>query len=428
MNKKLVIQFVFGFFAVLATVGVIFAQENPEEVAKKYNVTFPISELGNCADFASCRTYCDDPVNSEACVSYAEKKGFYKQSEMETRREEMLQNAKGELGCTSEETCREICHQEENFDKCSSFAQKYGLPGGQTNNQGKPEVIQKAKEILGCDSEISCRAVCEQEANRDKCSQFAKQTGLRGGEQRVGPGGCNSEETCKAFCSDPNKFNECSKFGGPPGQGQGQQQQGFHGPGGCTSEESCRTYCETNPNECRQIGGRQNIQDGQQGERPSGMPNENRDTFCKEHPEQCKFNGNNRQEGQRPSDDFCKTNPERCNPNGQQGNFDPKNMNQNPEEFCKTNPEKCNNIQNMNRQGEFNRPPEGSGQFNGQPPMDEKQGEYRPPENMQPPAGEYGERPPEGTGSEGIPQTQQVQGEYTERSLIQKIFDFFLLR
>ncbi len=380
MNKKLLIQFVFSIFAILVTVGVIFAQENPEEAAKKYNVTFPIAELGNCADFASCRTYCDDPVNSEACVSYAEKKGFYKQSEMEKLRQELLQNAKQELGCTSESTCRELCHVQENFDKCSSFAQKHGLPGGQTQNPGKPEVIQKAKEILGCDSESSCRAVCEQEANREKCSQFAKQTGLRGGEQKVGPGGCNSEETCKAFCSDPNKFNECSKFGGPPGQ---EQQQGFRGPGGCTSEESCRTYCETHPNECRQIGGKHEREEGEDGERPSGMPNENN----------------------RP-DDFCKTNPERCNPNRQQGNFERINTNQNPEEFCKANPEKCNNMENTKRPEEFNRPPEGSSQFNEQPP-----------ENMQQPDQEVPDIQPQ----------QEVQGEYTDRSFIQKIFDFFLV-
>lgn len=77
----------------------------------------------------------------------------------------------------------------------------------------------------GCDSESSCRAVCGQEANQEKCSRFAQETGLGGGVRRVGPGGCNSEASCRAFCeSNPE---ECRKFGGPP-EGAG---GGRRGPG-----------------------------------------------------------------------------------------------------------------------------------------------------------------------------------------------------
>jgi hypothetical protein len=180
------------FLTVLASVSV-FAQETPEQAARKHGVTFPIVELGNCADFSSCRSYCDDPVHNEACVAFAKKKGFYKENALSQKQEELLNKAKSELGCTTPDACRELCHRQENFDKCSQFAQKNGLEGGHQNDPGKREIIQKAKEILGCDSEVSCRTVCEQEANRDKCSQFAKTAGLRGGEHRVGPGGCSSE-------------------------------------------------------------------------------------------------------------------------------------------------------------------------------------------------------------------------------------------
>ncbi len=81
---------------------------------------------------------------------------------------------------TAPDACREMCHQEANFDKCSS--------GGQVDDPSRTEVLQKAKATLGCDSPDSCRSLCQEEGNRQKCSEFAKDSGLRGGEKRVGPG------------------------------------------------------------------------------------------------------------------------------------------------------------------------------------------------------------------------------------------------
>src|SRR3989338_723893 len=162
---------------------VIYAQVNPEEQVKKYQVTFPIVELGNCVSFSACRTYCNDTANSDACIAFAKKKGFYKEQRIDAKKQALIQTAKTELGCDSESSCRATCEQEANFEKCQKFAQKNGLDEGQKDqkNPADKAILQKAKTILGCDSPTSCKSICEQETNREKCSEFAKQAGLEGG-------------------------------------------------------------------------------------------------------------------------------------------------------------------------------------------------------------------------------------------------------
>lgn len=221
--------------------------KTPEEIAKEKGIAFPIAELGNCKNYSECRTFCDDPVNKDACISFAKNKGFYKESQVDTRKEEIIKSAKSELGCDSPSSCQDFCSKPENHDKCSNFAKTHNLGGGQTADPAKAQILEKAKTVLGCDSPTTCKAFCEQEANRAKCSDFARQVGLRGGEVKTGPGGCTSEETCRKFCSDPNNFEICQKFHGAL---MGNTQS-FHGPGGCTTPESCKTYCEKNPKDCK---------------------------------------------------------------------------------------------------------------------------------------------------------------------------------
>lgn len=308
--------------------GSVFAQENEEQIAKQYGITFPIAELGNCANFSACKSYCDKEVNQDTCISFAKKKGFYKDGGPQGKSTAIIKAAKSELGCDSESACRTICEKEENIEKCSAFAKKHNL-GEPRQNPGDRQILDKAKEILGCDSESSCRLVCEKPENQEKCSEFAKQTGLGGGIHQVGPGGCNSEESCRAYCQ--THMDECRQFGG--GENQGQQEQSRQGPGGCNSEESCNVYCKSHPEEC---GG---------------------------------LNGSGEQEVQ---ENFCKENPDKCN----QERNGPSNMN--PEEFCRQNPDKC-------------KPQDANSQYEGanQKPPDDQQYYQQQDQPQQYPTGEY---------------------------------------
>ena len=69
----------FGIFAgTLLLAGVVFAQES--------TVTFPVPELGNCTSKEQCKTYCDDPINHNSCISFAESHGLMNEEEVKIAR------------------------------------------------------------------------------------------------------------------------------------------------------------------------------------------------------------------------------------------------------------------------------------------------------------------------------------------------------
>jgi hypothetical protein len=374
-------------------------QTTNEGAAKKYGIAYPITSLGNCADYTSCRNYCEGETHRDACIQYAKQKGFYE----ERKTDEILIHAKTELGCNSETECKNICEKEENFEKCTNFAKKTGLVKKQILSPKNQEILTKAKEILGCDSPQTCKSICEQEGNRQKCSEFAKQTGLKGGEERRGPGGCNSEESCKTFCSNPDNFNECSKFKPPEGEERrgGPPQEGFRGPGGCNSESSCREYCEKNQSECQKFGPGPEGKEGEQGRPPEGMkrdmPSQDAEKFCKENPEKCKERFEKRPQdstnSQESLDTFCQDNPDKCQDEGQPPN---------PQE---------------KRNEEF-RPPENSQERQGPPP---NQGPP-PGQNQGPPPEQQNQGPPPQNSSSGPP--PEVKGAAAIRNIVDKLLYF----
>lgn len=328
-NLKLLSLFVFIVISI-AVVSLTFAQSptlSPEGEAKKYNITFPIAELSNCTSVSECRTYCEDPVNTTACVDFAKQKGFYKEDRLKTAQSEVIKQAQAELGCNSPESCREVCEQEANFEKCHLFAQKMQLNGGQVQDPRKAEVLGKAKEVLGCTSYESCKSFCVDPANEQKCSEFAKTAGLRGGEERRGPGGCTSAETCRQFCTDPANFQVCTQFNTVKGTS-------FTGPGGCNSAESCKTYCEEHIEECSQVKGASKQEmcvrtpsctwanDNCECRSFAGAQTEgDYQQFCEENEDKCE-NG----KPEVKPDEYCRRYPDRC-----KGGVDPK-------EYCIRNP------------------------------------------------------------------------------------------
>jgi hypothetical protein len=208
---------------------------------KKYNISFPVAELGNCNSLSECKLYCNDPVNQDTCISFAKQKGFYKQQSSAIENSLMLV-AKNELGCDSKDSCKILCGQQDNWQKCGDFAKKYHL-GNNHNNATDASILQEAKQILGCESKDLCLGFCQLESNRQKCDEFVKVVGLKGGEEKIGPGGCTSAQSCNDYCSNPANFQTCTSFASSQGQD-------FKGPGGCNSFESCISYCQSHLNEC----------------------------------------------------------------------------------------------------------------------------------------------------------------------------------
>ena len=248
--NKLILVSILSVFLAGAFVSMARAEEGSASAAQKYGITFPIAELGSCGSLAECKTYCDDPVNRDACVSYAKQKGFYKEQQKSVN-EEVLTKAKLALGCTSRESCKALCALKVNYDKCSSFAKNQKIEGGVTEDPKSNETLTKAKEILGCKSITECKSFCSQEQNQAKCTEFAKTAGLRGGEKIEGPGGCSSAASCSTYCSNKEHYTECSKY-------IKNSTGGLKGPGGCTTEATCREYCTAHPDECANFSAKLN--------------------------------------------------------------------------------------------------------------------------------------------------------------------------
>lgn len=309
----------------------VFAQ-TPQDLAAKYGVTFPISELGECTDLSQCRTYCEDPINHHKCVEFAKEKGFYQEDPLEKDIQAVLAAASSQLGCNSYNSCQTFCNDPANFEKCSAFAKKHNLGGGHVNNPNEEQFLIKAKEFLGCDSASSCMAFCENEANFSKCSDFAKMMGFTGGQTQTGPGGCTTPQTCEAYCNNSQHFKECSQFS------TGDE---FRGPGGCNDEASCRAYCEKNQLKCVSEGPAAEFCLKNPAKCPEGV---SFDQFCQENPIACP---------KPDTTDYCHANPDQCPPEG--ANLDEwcqshpdkctytsgPTTTVSPEEWCRQNPEKC---------------------------------------------------------------------------------------
>ena len=242
-----------GIFAAFALAVLVFAgsvsgQSPSPDVSgnPSLELTYPIEDLAGCQDIGACMDYCQDPVNQTSCTNYAKEQGFYREDPVISADSTFWEKAKNELGCENQSACLEYCAQEANFEKCDEFTKKNGLDGGYTQDPDKPEFLQIAQEVLGCDSLDSCANVCNDPANSQKCSDFANRVGILGGEIQEGPGGCQTQNTCQAYCSDPANFTQCQAYA--PGGSQ------FTGPGGCDSPDACRDYCEQNAESCRSYG------------------------------------------------------------------------------------------------------------------------------------------------------------------------------
>lgn len=145
-SNKLIVSVL---FVVLLFVGVFvgpaFGQEASSSGEKKFNITFPIAELGNCGSVEECKAYCNEVANQQACMDFAKARGL-KKKEQKGLNQELLEKAKAFLGCDSAQACREFCQQEANFEKCSMFARENKLRGGIKNASGSALLRKEMRE------------------------------------------------------------------------------------------------------------------------------------------------------------------------------------------------------------------------------------------------------------------------------------------
>ena len=236
------------------------------QMIKEHQVIFPVADLGNCANINQCKAYCAIPANHDACANFGRKKGLYKENKMQTppslqedqKKIALLQFARTELKCTSIESCKTLCQLPENQQKCSEFSRKHAMQEPNKTNLSKiktEELLKNAKKELGCTSQETCKALCQMPENLQKCAEFAKKNGL--GQQPSSSTPPTSKLLClprpacldaAPACQIPEPADGwCPKTSGiQPGQNT------ITGPGGCRTVEECKAYYLKNTNQSPQ--------------------------------------------------------------------------------------------------------------------------------------------------------------------------------
>lgn len=233
--KKILLFLIFLFFGA----NIALAEQNPQ-------ITFPIAELGNCNNVQTCKVYCDQRENKDACIAFAKSQGLYKQTVSE-QKVNALSVAKAELGCSSVESCKTLCQQKANQAKCQAFGQKHKLSTSQPEDE---KLLIKAKQNLNCDSFEGCKALCDKQENYTKCAALLQDqvtSDDRAMFEKYKPQikeflGCDSMVTCMAFCINPTNSAKCAELGSKIGGSQ------------TPNQEPPEIWCPKISSECRWDG------------------------------------------------------------------------------------------------------------------------------------------------------------------------------
>lgn len=287
-NKILLVALIlslgFFVFSVVRAQGTTSTGAPTNETIDASGITFPVPELGNCVDKDACRSYCDQPGNMLACISFAKTHGLMNGEDTDRAQKyvEDIKNKQTPGGCTDPQSCNTYCEETSHLDECLSFAKKHGLSDDniKQGEQIKNYLAQGGKMPGGCTSRSTCDTYCSNFSHAQECLAFAKSAGFlkkiaadQGlSEEKLqtlvdltssgnGPGGCQSKDQCESYCKDQSHMAECVDFGVKAGfitqdQADKVKKIGGKGPGGCSSETACKDYCSdpTHQEECFKFG------------------------------------------------------------------------------------------------------------------------------------------------------------------------------
>jgi len=232
------------------------------------NVQYPVAELGNCQDESACKSYCDKPENTEACVAFAEKNNLMSKEEVELAKKFVAAGSKGPGGCKGKDECEAFCNNMDHMDECISFAEK--------NNLIPPEELAEAKKVQAaikrgvkpppCGNKKQCDVYCEESEHMEECIAFGIEAGFIQGKELedvqkmlaavkrgVKPPPCKGKEACDAYCSSPDNMEVCMTFAIEAGfmnesekadsQKMLQALKKGAKPPSCKGKEACDVYC-----------------------------------------------------------------------------------------------------------------------------------------------------------------------------------------
>src|SRR3989344_3734683 len=193
-----------------AVLGALFVLSAALVSAQESTITFPVSELGNCASKSECHAYCDNLANIKKCVAFAESHGLMSAEEARQAREFERLGGKGPGGCTSKDSCESFCEKPGNMRQCLDFAKKSGMMSAEELQEAEKVAayLDKGGTMPGGCQGRACQAYCEDESHREACIAFALEHDLMSAEDklRMEQG---KEQAKQALEKAPPKVLEC---------------------------------------------------------------------------------------------------------------------------------------------------------------------------------------------------------------------------
>ena len=189
------------------------------------DIQYPISELGNCKNQSSCKTFCDDSKNSDACLAFGEEHNLMSSQEVANAKKFQANGMVGPGGCKGKDKCDAYCSDSAHIDKCITFAEKNGLMSDSELKEAKKVQAAIAKGIKppACGGKKSCETYCSSSEHMEECMTFSIEAGIMDSKkqeeskrvlaaikQGIKPPACKGKDECDQYCS--TNMEECMTF------------------------------------------------------------------------------------------------------------------------------------------------------------------------------------------------------------------------
>ncbi len=187
MTSRAHLRFVGIFFVAIIVALSVFSIARAASV---FDITFPIPELGGCADRLACKAYCDNTTNRAACQHFAQEHRLAParpQPQNDITGDDKMRVIKkdggpGQCAVGTEkpiETCRLYCSDSAHVEECVQY--------GKTHQLFTADRLQKAQKVTavlkrgmqlpqGCERPRDIAVI-------EKCTDFAVSAGLMTQEQ-----------------------------------------------------------------------------------------------------------------------------------------------------------------------------------------------------------------------------------------------------
>ena len=199
----------------------------PEELAEAKQVQAAIArgvKPPACGGKKACDAYCEDPSNMKECITFGEAAGFLQGKELEDARKMLVAIDNGAVPppCRGREACDTYCSEPDNMEACMTFARAAGFMTEEEARDSEKMLVALKKGVKPpqCRGKEECDAYCTEPAHTDECINFAIAAGFMTEKEAEmakktggkGPGGCVGKDACDAFCGNQDNQETCFNF------------------------------------------------------------------------------------------------------------------------------------------------------------------------------------------------------------------------